>query len=345
MNACCGSSEQRSLKNCTLIALFPIYSFSMMDPLDGPIAISFRKIKAGRIAVLTMQGQQQNVINSELLAALHKELSTLLSDGNIRGIVITSHWSGKFSSGPDIRVLMRPRSPEFRRLYDMFFLTYTKILLSPKPIIAAINGDCPSFACALAMACDERVMSITSSKHERKRHNFGSAGQNGEKYLSRDSAGPCVGASRAQTSHFMSGSSGGTDVPPSLQYKIGFPDPSIAMVLQRWVVAQMVHIIGPKHTEYQLRYGHMWSAQQAMDIGMVDHLCRSDDILKTALRRMQTFAQVDNHAWQATKYALRGNYTFGIFNQAQRHVSRAIYLNHFYRASQEIQRRIKMLRK
>ena len=316
----------------------------MLSFSHDPILITYHHIKAGKVACLEMQGPQQNVFSTEFMAAIHRKLSALCHDRSVCGVILTSTWNGKFSSGPDIKALMYPKKVHFRKLYDMFFWLFVKAFLFPKPLIAAINGDCPSFACALAMACDERVMARGPSKIGEKvkmNHTLSSNHSRRYKVPGNEMHEGCNILTPFEVNKYCDSAT----AMPAASYTIGFPDPTIAMVLPRWVTKIMANIIGPKNTEYQLRYGHMWSSQQALNIGLVDALCPPNETLKVALRRMQAHAQVDNHIWQSTKYSLRGNMAFSVLENTQRHVSRTLYSNHFFRTSSEIQNRIQLLRK
>ncbi|KNH08879.1 32-trans-enoyl-CoA isomerase - mitochondrial precursor [Perkinsela sp. CCAP 1560/4] len=308
----------------------------MQTVVDENVNISYRDIHAGRIAILELYGNQQNLLNADFMLAIHRQLAKFYDDPAVTGIVLTSGWMHKFSSGPDIKALGRPASVQFRILYDAFSDLYIQTLRSPKPLVAAINGDCPSFACALVMACDERVMAWGPPLGAEKDDSFGSlsVAAHAKRYLSLGEAENSNVEPPVLTIHQHPTKTG---VQP---YTIGFPEPTISMTIPRWVIRQMAHLIGPKCAEFQLRYGHMWTAQQAHNIGLVDHLCSANTLMETALRRVQVHAQVRNDIWQVAKYSLRGNMALSTADFAQKHVSRAIFRNHFFRFSNEIQNRI-----
>jgi len=108
--------------------------------------------------ILTMEGEQENMLGLPLLSSLLETLHHLSTDASSQCVILTSAHP-IFSSGPDVTILSDPTQPLFRQWYRLLASVHDALLTFPKPIAAAINGHCPSLGCALVLPCDERVMS------------------------------------------------------------------------------------------------------------------------------------------------------------------------------------------
>lgn len=98
----------------------------------------------------------RNALNAALVDALLLSLREAEQDPAVRAIVLTG--AGKdFCAGADLKVLreIAERSPE-ENLQDSRHLAglFRHIHTSPKPILAAVNGNALAGGCGLACVCD-----------------------------------------------------------------------------------------------------------------------------------------------------------------------------------------------
>ncbi len=104
------------------------------------------------IAVITMQHPPVNSLGLALRQSLWKAIQQALSEAQVKAIVLCS--SGKlFCGGADITEFANQQffsEPDLNALCNMFEA-------SPKPVIAAINGQALGGGCELALSADYRI--------------------------------------------------------------------------------------------------------------------------------------------------------------------------------------------
>jgi 3-hydroxyacyl-CoA dehydrogenase/enoyl-CoA hydratase/carnithine racemase len=109
------------------------------------------------VAVLTLDNPPVNQMSPQLMQDFGAAISEAMQDGAVKAIVLTG--TGKnFIAGADITRLQRIKKKE-----DIFgpaleaarFLNW--IEMAPKPVIAAINGNCLGGGLETAMACHYRI--------------------------------------------------------------------------------------------------------------------------------------------------------------------------------------------
>jgi enoyl-CoA hydratase/carnithine racemase len=111
------------------------------------------------LAVITLNRPERvNAIKLEMWIALRAILGELEARDDVRAVVLTGA-GGNFSAGADISEFSRNRlGAEAGMAYeDHYRAAVEAVRVFPKPVIAAIPGNCMGGACALAMACDFRV--------------------------------------------------------------------------------------------------------------------------------------------------------------------------------------------
>ena len=142
---------------------------------------------------------KMNAISKKLMAEVETAITDFNDDADVSGIVITGS-AKAFSTGADLSEAVEVVSVKENVAYSGLWRRMTNAIeLSPKPVIAAIEGFCVTGGLETAMACDLRIagrgsrFAITSAK-------IGSvAGAGGTQRLPR-----LVGVSRAKEMLFAS---------------------------------------------------------------------------------------------------------------------------------------------
>ncbi len=123
---------------------------------------------ADHIAVLTLnRPQQRNSLSEGLIAALQAELDALATDPNVRVIVLAANGPA-FSSGHDLKELSARRTDAdkgtayFAQLMGACARMMQTVVMSPKPVIAAIEGIATAAGCQLVASCDLAVAAETA---------------------------------------------------------------------------------------------------------------------------------------------------------------------------------------
>lgn len=117
--------------------------------------------KSDSIAWITLNRPHVlNALNKKLWREIYENLDHAEKDGEVRVVIITG--AGRaFCAGDDIKeVASLESSGEVKAFFLQFATpTITKIVQSPKPIIAAVNGPAYGGGCEIAMLCDLVVAS------------------------------------------------------------------------------------------------------------------------------------------------------------------------------------------
>lgn len=110
------------------------------------------------IAHVQLSRPPVNSLNGELLSELNDWLLYLGSDPEVRAVVISSAARGIFTAGLDFAELFHTTRERFTVFWGTLQELWLLVNTFPKPIVAAVNGNSPAGGCAIAMACDYRVM-------------------------------------------------------------------------------------------------------------------------------------------------------------------------------------------
>lgn len=110
----------------------------------------------GGVAVLTLQvPERRNVLSAPLVRAIAAALDAAEANDAVRCVVLTG--AGKaFCAGAELDTLAAAADGEFdsvREVYEGFL----RVLRSPLPTIAAVNGPAVGAGFNLALACDVRI--------------------------------------------------------------------------------------------------------------------------------------------------------------------------------------------
>jgi len=114
------------------------------------------------VAVVTLSAEAaRNAFNSDSMSEISKTLNTLMSDPDVRGIVLTG--TGRFfCAGADIEEFQRSIedgriAPLVDDLTSILHPLQVRMRTDPTILIAAVNGAAAGGGLGLALACDARL--------------------------------------------------------------------------------------------------------------------------------------------------------------------------------------------
>jgi len=108
----------------------------------------------GSVAVITLDNPPVNGMGHSTRVAIAEGLAQAAADPAIRAIVLMGA-NGLFSGGADIREFNTPKAMETPTLRDLIAICEA----SPKPLVAAIEGNCMGGGLELSLGCHYRVAS------------------------------------------------------------------------------------------------------------------------------------------------------------------------------------------
>jgi enoyl-CoA hydratase len=124
-----------------------------------------------KVAMVTINRPEvRNAVNGEVLEGLAAATQSILSQTEIRAVIVTGAGDRAFSAGLDLKaattageglVLTRAARSEFETLQAGGQI-YMALETLPVPVIAAINGYCLGIGFELALVCDIRLASETA---------------------------------------------------------------------------------------------------------------------------------------------------------------------------------------
>jgi enoyl-CoA hydratase len=112
-----------------------------------------------RIATITVNRPDKlNALNDRVIAELGEAIDQVVSDSAVGGIILTG--AGRaFVAGADISELERHGALSAKALAQTGQDVFRRFEVSPKPVIAAVNGFALGGGCELAMSCHIRIAS------------------------------------------------------------------------------------------------------------------------------------------------------------------------------------------
>ncbi|MGS0682250.1 fatty acid oxidation complex subunit alpha FadJ [Shewanella sp. 125m-7] len=116
------------------------------------------------IAVLTMDvpGETMNTLRSEFGPEISDVLAEIKADSSIKGLVLISGKKDSFVAGADISMLDACETAEDAKLLSQQgHVVFNELESLSIPVVAAINGACLGGGLELALACHQRVCSLS----------------------------------------------------------------------------------------------------------------------------------------------------------------------------------------
>jgi enoyl-CoA hydratase/carnithine racemase len=127
---------------------------------DGPVLLREHR---GNIALLTLnRPTARNSLSEALLVALGAALDEIAGDPSLRAVVVTGA-PPAFCAGHDMREMHARRADAdggrayFEALMRLCSSVMQKVVLCPKPVIAAVGGIATAAGCQLVASCDLAV--------------------------------------------------------------------------------------------------------------------------------------------------------------------------------------------
>lgn len=112
------------------------------------------------ILLITINREDKlNALNKTVISELDEVIDELYKDPEIKGAIITGKGPKAFVAGADITEFKGLNEEGGKALARRGHEVFNKIEMSPKPIIAAVNGFALGGGCELAMACHLRIAS------------------------------------------------------------------------------------------------------------------------------------------------------------------------------------------
>ena len=119
---------------------------------------------AGRVARITIDNPSRlNVLSAGLIRQLIDAVRALYTDPDLRVVIVTGAGHRAFVGGVDVRELVELDTTSAYPYIANLHLACTALRKTPVPVIARIDGYCLGGGLELAISCDLRVASATST--------------------------------------------------------------------------------------------------------------------------------------------------------------------------------------
>ncbi len=124
--------------------------------------MTLRIEREGAIArLLINRPERRNALSQAMWELMPVLVREAMEDEAVRVLILGSAAPGMFCAGADIGEFAKKSGGEEWRVANQAAIRATQYALAhaPKPVIAAIDGDCVGGGCGLAIACDLRIAS------------------------------------------------------------------------------------------------------------------------------------------------------------------------------------------
>lgn len=111
----------------------------------------------GAVHVVTMQNEQ-NLLDPPFLARLHEVLDLVEAEREGESAMVLTGEGKFFSNGLNLPELTKLEAPEMARFNKEITRAMGRLVVSPVPTVAALNGHAFAGGAMLALACDYRIM-------------------------------------------------------------------------------------------------------------------------------------------------------------------------------------------
>lgn len=117
------------------------------------------EITNGILLITINREDKLNALNKTVIAELDEVITELYNNAEIKGAIITGKGPKAFAAGADIAEFKGLDEAGGKALARRGHEVFNKIEMSPKAVIAAVNGFALGGGCELAMACHLRIAS------------------------------------------------------------------------------------------------------------------------------------------------------------------------------------------
>lgn len=117
------------------------------------------ELSEGILLITINREDKLNALNKTVIAELDEVIDEVYNTAEIKGVIITGKGNKSFVAGADISEFKGMNEEQAVALARRGHTVFNKIEMSPKPIIAAVNGFALGGGCELAMACHLRIAS------------------------------------------------------------------------------------------------------------------------------------------------------------------------------------------
>lgn len=88
-------------------------------------------------------------------------------------------------------------------------------------------------------------------------------------------------------------------------YKIGLNETLLGITAPFWFKDTLVNTVGHRESELALQLGKLYSAEEALKVGLVDELAPPNEVLSKAQEQMAIWTKIPEHARALTKSSMR----------------------------------------
>jgi enoyl-CoA hydratase len=114
------------------------------------------------LTVSISRAAAMNALNQEVMAELRQLLQAVITDTEIRAVIMTGEGEKAFVAGADIKELSALNALQAQALAEAGQQLFMAIENLPKPVVAVVNGFALGGGCELAMACHMRIATQTA---------------------------------------------------------------------------------------------------------------------------------------------------------------------------------------
>ncbi|HEX9650704.1 MAG TPA: enoyl-CoA hydratase-related protein [Cyclobacteriaceae bacterium] len=118
--------------------------------------------KEGILTLIISRPSSLNALNLETMKELDEVFDEILTDEQVKGVILTGAGEKSFVAGADITELANLDAKSAKSFVQNGHRILAKIENCPKPVIAAINGYALGGGCEIAMACHMRTATNTA---------------------------------------------------------------------------------------------------------------------------------------------------------------------------------------